>query len=60
MSDQSVGLVIDEHYWEGTVVDTGVPQGSPVSPTLFVIYLSRVFKRGREKGTRMYGDVVYG
>lgn len=44
MSDIKVGLVIDRHQCEEALVDTGIPQRSPVSLILFPIYLSGVFK----------------
>lgn len=44
MSDINVGLVIDGHQCKETAVETDVPQGSPISPILFAMYLSMVFK----------------
>lgn len=40
-----MGLVTDRHECEEVVVDVRVPQGSPVSPIRFAIYLSGVFKK---------------
>lgn len=45
MSDTIVGQVIDGNQCEETAKDTGVPQGLPVSPKLFGIYPSGVFKK---------------
>jgi len=39
MSDRRVKLVLDGEVGESNAVDTGVPQGSPVAPILFVTYL---------------------
>lgn len=43
VSNRRVRLIIDLHQCEERVVDTGVPQGSPVSLIPFAIYLSGVF-----------------
>lgn len=44
MSDRRERLVIGGNQCEETAVDTGVLQGSPVSPMHFAINLSVVFK----------------
>lgn len=44
MSNRSVNLVKDGYIYEGTADKTWVPQGSPVSPILFALCLSRVFR----------------
>lgn len=49
MLDRSVSLVIDSHLCQETTVETGVSQGSPVSPVLFAIYLSEVFKEVKQE-----------
>ncbi len=36
-------IVIDGHINPEKEVETGIPQGSPVSPILFLIYISGVF-----------------
>jgi len=43
MSDRQVKLVLDGEVGEENPVDTGVPQGSPAAPILFITYLSGVF-----------------
>jgi len=43
MSDRRVKLVLDGETGEDYPVDTGVPQGSPAAPILFVTYLSGIF-----------------
>lgn len=43
LTDRRVQLVIDGHTGNNRPIQTGVPQGSPVSPILFAIYLSGVF-----------------
>lgn len=49
MSERRIGLVIDGHQCEKPVVDSGVPQGSPVSHILFTMYQSGVFKEVEKK-----------
>ena len=48
MTDQRLQLVVDGFKCEEKLVDTGVPQESPVSPILFAIYLSGIFKAVEE------------
>ena len=43
MSDRQVKLVLDGEVGEPNAVDTGVPQGSPAAPILFVTYLLGIF-----------------
>ena len=43
MSDRQVKLVLDGEVGEANPVDTGIPQGSPAAPVLFITYLSGIF-----------------
>ena len=43
MSDRQVKLVLDGKAGEANPVDTGIPQGFPAAPILFVTYLSGIF-----------------
>ena len=43
MTDRRVKLVLDGEVGEENPVDTGVPQGSPAAPILFITYLSGIF-----------------
>ncbi len=48
MTDRKVQLVIDGHDNKERDIETGIPQGSPVSPILFLIYISGVFNKVSE------------
>ena len=43
LTDRKVQLVIDGHESRERKIETGIPHGSPVSPILFLIYISGVF-----------------
>jgi len=43
VSDRKVRLVLNGQEGGDHEVDTGIPQGSPVSPILFIVYLSGLF-----------------
>lgn len=45
LTDRKVKIVIDGHIDPEKDVETGIPQGSLVSPILLLIYISRVFDR---------------
>ena len=45
LTDRKLQLVIDGHNNQEKEVETGIPQGSPVSPILFLIYISGVFEQ---------------
>ena len=49
MSDRKVRIALDGETGEAPPVDTGVPQGSPAAPILFVTYLSGVFDEVERK-----------
>jgi len=40
MSDRQVKFLLDGKTGEASPVGTGIPQGSPAAPILFVTYLS--------------------
>jgi hypothetical protein len=45
MTDWKVKLILDSEVGEANPVDTGIPQGSPAVPILFVTYLSSIFDK---------------
>jgi len=49
MADRNVRIVIDGTERQDGVVETGIPQGSPVSPILFAVYISGVFEEAERK-----------
>ena len=49
LTDRWVELVIDGYTSPKQKVETGIPQGSPVSPILFLIYISGMFSTIEEK-----------
>jgi len=44
MTERRVRLVLDGKEEEAQEVQTGIPQGSPAAPILFVTYLSGIFE----------------
>jgi hypothetical protein len=44
MTDRKVSLIINGHETAMKLTNSGIPQGSPVSPILFTIYISGVFE----------------
>jgi len=49
MSDRQVKIAQDGEVGKALPVDTGVPQGSPAAPILFVTYLSGIFDEVERK-----------
>lgn len=48
LTNRKIRLVIDRHTNKKREIETGIPQGSPVSPILFLIYISGVFDKVSE------------
>jgi retron-type reverse transcriptase len=48
-TDRKVQLVINGYTCSSKEVEAGLPQGSPISPILFVIYISGFFDYIKEK-----------
>ncbi len=49
LTNRKVQLVIHGHDNKERDIETGIPQGSPVSPILFLICISGVFNKVSEK-----------
>jgi len=49
MEDRKVIMSMDGKEGDSMDVETGVPQGSPLSPVLFVIYVSGLFCQFEKK-----------
>jgi len=49
LTERKVQLVIDGYTCLTRDIDCGVPQGSPISPILFVIYISGFFSAIEDK-----------
>ncbi len=48
MADRKIQLVIDGYDNKERDIKTGMPQGSPVLPIFFLIYISEVFNKVSE------------
>ena len=64
MSDRQVKLVLDGEVGEANPVDTGIPQGSPAAPVLFIAYLPGIFDEveravSRIRGLSIVGDIAW-
>jgi hypothetical protein len=63
MADRQVRLVLDGDLGDTHKVETGIPQGSPVAPILFVVYVSAIFQEVEEtcqvKGLSFADDVAW-
>ena len=49
MANKRVELIIDGYINPEVIVNTDISQDSPVSPILFLIYISGIFKEVKEK-----------
>lgn len=58
LKQRLVRLAFDGQMEEFREVETGVPQGSPVSPILFLIYISNLFSTIQDTTTLSYIDDV--
>jgi len=58
MEDRKVIMSMDRKEGDNMDVATGVPQGSPVSPVLFVIYLSGLFGKVEDKEEECGSEVI--
>ena len=54
LSDRQIQLAFDSETSPTTSIDIGIPQGSPISPILFLIYIRYLFDFGKEIGGTRY------
>jgi hypothetical protein len=60
-TDRKVQLIIDGYTCSSKEVEAGLPQGSPISPILFVIYINGFFNYIKEKipvSTLLFADNI--
>jgi retron-type reverse transcriptase len=55
MTDRKASLLINRHESSIKPTMTGIPQGSPVTPILFAIYISGIFEEIAEEVLRATG-----
>jgi ribonuclease HI len=59
LSDRKIKLAFDSETSQITSIDIGIPQGSPISPILFLIYIRSLFDFSKELGeTRITLDLA--
>jgi hypothetical protein len=57
MSERSTSLIIDGTPYPNQSIRTGIPQGSPVSPLLFLLYSAPLYKIVEAEGAKIIGFV---
>ena len=57
LGGRRTSLIIDGKVTEPRRVDSGIPQGSPISPLLFLIYTSSLYLKIKEAGAHVVGFI---
>ena len=57
LTRRRTSLIIDGKKTEPRRVDSGIPQGSPISPLLFLIYTSSLYSEIRKAGAHVVGFI---
>lgn len=57
MSNRTLKLIFDGQVEETKPIDTGIPQGSPISPILFLIYIRDLFNSSAVKFLLYIDDI---
>lgn len=57
VSERTATMIIDGAAGEEKRVETGIPQGSPISPLLFLLYTTPLYSKIKEFGAKVSGFV---
>ena len=57
MNKRKTRLIIDGKVTQPRRVDSGIPQGSPISPLLFLIYTGSLYRKIKETGAHVVGFI---
>lgn len=58
MSNRSIKIRLGDTVTEETKLHCGLPQGSPVSPILFMLYTEPILRVGKQRGNFSYADDI--
>lgn len=58
LSNRTIKIRLGETVTEESILQCGLPQGSPVSPILFMLYTEPILRLGKQKGNFSYADDI--
>ncbi|KHJ30301.1 hypothetical protein EV44_g3340 [Erysiphe necator] len=58
MSNRSIKIRLGDTVTEETALHCGLPQGSPVLPILFMLYIEPILRVGKQRGNFIYADDI--